>query len=107
VGSIGSVRLVDTGDPRTGERPWPGNWASSAREAPDRTRLANVYAARTANAQLRYIAGKQVSIVVNTTEFFATAVAQRCLVPVRWWVTGSRHYRIGAYQRVKGRKATL
>lgn len=55
-----------------------------------------------------YVTGKQVSFVVNTTEFFATAVdSNGCLVPVKWWVSGPGSYRIDAFQRLRGRKQTL
>ena len=55
-----------------------------------------------------YVAGKQVTVVINNSEFFATAVGTNgCLVPTRWWVSGPGSYRIDAYQRPKGRTQIL
>ena len=55
-----------------------------------------------------YVAGKQVTIVINNSTFFSAALdGNGCLLPVSWWASGPGSYRIAAYQTLRSRKRTL
>jgi hypothetical protein len=55
-----------------------------------------------------YVAGKQVTIVINNGTFFSAGLdSAGCLLPVSWWTSGPGSYRIDAYQTLRSRKQSL